>query len=146
MPAHKHAALMLQYAQDAQETDEPYLKWEARWNDVSGGTILSWKTCGDHPCWSVNKIYRRKQKTMIIAGKEIPIPLKEIPKSGKIYLAGSAYLHEMDVNSYDDFGSIDRQTVDRMLKAGIVHSTQEAALAHANALAKVTRDAIEEAK
>ena len=28
MTAHKHAALMLQYAQDAMETDRPWERWE----------------------------------------------------------------------------------------------------------------------
>ena len=30
MTAHKHAALMLQYAQDAAETDKPWKRWEVK--------------------------------------------------------------------------------------------------------------------
>ena len=30
MTAHKHANLMLQYAQDAMETDKPWERWEVK--------------------------------------------------------------------------------------------------------------------
>ena len=42
MTAHKHAALMLQYAQDAVETAKPWERWElrpmgsAQWHACSG--------------------------------------------------------------------------------------------------------------
>ena len=42
MTAHKHAALMLQYAQDAMETAKPWERWElrpmgsAQWHACSG--------------------------------------------------------------------------------------------------------------
>ena len=34
MTAHKHAALMLQYAEDAQTTDKPWELWEMRYDEI----------------------------------------------------------------------------------------------------------------
>lgn len=50
--AHVHAALMLQYAKDAMETDEPWVLWEFSENGV-------WMCCTDHPKWAWSTEYRK---------------------------------------------------------------------------------------
>ena len=68
MTAHKHAALMLQYAQDAAETEEP---WE-RWGYNHGDT---WQQCGKHPVWFVSSEYRRKPEIIKVGRHEFPKPI-----------------------------------------------------------------------
>ncbi len=54
---HKHAELMMQYAQDAMTTDKPWELWEARAHPKH-----DWFVMKGHPCWSVDFEYRRKPK------------------------------------------------------------------------------------
>ena len=51
--AHKHAALMLLYAQDAAETDRPWERWQARCEQ-------GWFALDDNPDWCGWWEYRRK--------------------------------------------------------------------------------------
>jgi hypothetical protein len=53
MSKHVHADLMLQYAQDAQETDKPWERWE-----VFG--LCGWGSCRSEISWSEYAKYRRK--------------------------------------------------------------------------------------
>lgn len=57
MTAHKHAALMLQYAQDALETDKPWERWQFRPDGVA-----VWCDFDGHfrPTWGDGTEYRRK--------------------------------------------------------------------------------------
>ncbi len=55
---HKHAELMMQYAQDAMTTDKPWELWEAR-----APRKHDWFVMKGDPCWSVEFDYRRKPKT-----------------------------------------------------------------------------------
>ena len=79
MTAHKHAALMMQYAQDAMETDKPWERWQfrvldtARWLDCANGTGFS-DLCA----------YRRKPRTMTYK-VTIPEPMREAPGIGEAY-------------------------------------------------------------
>jgi hypothetical protein len=60
MTAHKHAALMAQYAQDAAETDTPWERWE--WKRCDN----KWCQMSVNPGWATDYDYRRKpdsQKT-----------------------------------------------------------------------------------
>jgi hypothetical protein len=58
MTAHKHAAAMLQYAQDAAETDKPWERWEGALGDV-------YSTLDNNPNWSIALKYRRKQPATV---------------------------------------------------------------------------------
>ena len=59
MSKHVHADLMMQYAQDAMETDNPNERWEffnkhfCRWEPVG-----QWA-----PCWDEEEQYRRKPQS-----------------------------------------------------------------------------------
>ncbi len=54
---HPHADAMMQYAQDAMETDKPYERWEFINNNVA-----DWSGLGNQPAWDCNTKYRRKPK------------------------------------------------------------------------------------
>ena len=64
---HKHAALILAYAQDAAETETPWRQWQFRsnhksdWSDAIGALPFN----GDYD-------YRRKPRVIIINGIEVP--------------------------------------------------------------------------
>ena len=125
MTAHKHAHLMLQYAQDALETDKPWERWEFRVMDTEG-----WLDCGVGGIgFSDLCEYRRKPKTMTHT-VTIPEPMREAPKRGESY-----YVADMNETPfhymcwwYDD--EVDR----RNLKRGLCFATKEDAIAAAKAM------------
>ena len=128
MTAHKHAALMLQYAQDALETEHPERLWERRrpgeeWHPFGKGR---------QPSWDTESEYRRKPHTMTYTVM-IPEPLREAPKRGESY-----YVVDMSESSlyflhwwYGD--DADR----RNLKRGLCFATKEDAIAAAKAMMPV---------
>ena len=120
MNKHKHAELMVLYAQDAMETDEPWERWESRKceNNV-------WSDLDNHPCWFTHREYRRKQRTININGYEVPEPLREIPED-----AGHVY----EVDFYTGV-----KCLEAALRNGFVHATKEAAELHAEALLSFTK-------
>lgn len=125
MAAHKHAALMLQYAQDAAETETPWERWEV----LRGG---AWYGMTDHPIWAAMFEYRRKPRMININGHEVPEPVRESLKCGeKYWLACTTDVERFYWNSDDN----DRQ----WLADGLIHLTQEAAQTHVDALLSFTR-------
>ena len=76
---HVHADLMLQYAQDAQETDKPWLNWEFR------ATSKLWIDCNNSPSWDVVLEYRRKRKTHVVNGKEVAAPLDKVVEGQHVF-------------------------------------------------------------
>lgn len=79
MTAHKHAALMLQYAQDAAETDTPWERWEFK---TDGDT---WVELSKNPSWFEDRKYRRKPQVIRVGRHEFPKPITEKPKEGTVY-------------------------------------------------------------
>ena len=144
MTAHKHAALMLQYAQDAAETDTPWERWECKREGGNGEWLPLLKT---HPYWDVNFEYRRRPQVtkVTVNGKrmEFPRPLQTAPSVGtKFYypdtLGGRYALFEPvgPIRVGEDFGV-------EWVEQGIYHLTREAAQAHADVLNAVCRGDIE---
>lgn len=142
MTAHKHAALMLQYAQDAAETDRPWERWE--WWYSSANKFVP---CCRHPSWNANYEFRRKSQVtkVTVNGKrmEFPRPLQTVPSVGtKLYypdtLGGRLALFEPvgPICVGEDFGI-------EWMEQGIYHLTREAAQAHADVLNAVCRGDIE---
>ena len=128
---HKHAELMMQYAQDAMETSEPWRNWEAynthdrKWND-----------CSNYPKWYEHIEYRRKPKMISVTlanGETVSWP--EPHRAELEY--GDAYYY---VNSY---GTVAAESWDCLewesdiLSNGWLHLTEEAAKQHATALRKI---------
>lgn len=61
MTAHKHAALMLQYAKDAMETDKPWERWE--WRDIyHDGDDAPWGQLSFHPVWRMDSDFAASPK------------------------------------------------------------------------------------
>ena len=59
--AHKHAALMALYAQDAMETNEPWERWALFLPNGCG-----WVDCTSNPSWYDHIEYRRKPKMISV--------------------------------------------------------------------------------
>ena len=125
MTAHKHAALMLQYAQDAMETDKPWERW---WISTGGG----WRHCVGHPCWNEAYEYHRKPRTMTYT-VTIPEPLRVAPGYGQTFFIAApnsgAYYDEIPWEG-DDLDV-------RWLKRGLCFATAEDAIAAAKAMLPV---------
>ena len=135
MSAHVHAALMLQYAQDAAETDRPWERWEF---EVKSGV---WCNLSEHPAWLENKEYRRKPQVIRVGRHEFPKPISEAPEVGTEYWIVRAY--STGGQSAEKFvwgaGQIDYG----LLRNSLVHLSQEAAQAHADVLNAICRGDID---
>lgn len=129
---HPHAELMMQYAQDAMETDKPWERWQSRCQINSSEGL--WRDCKSNPAWCEGTEYRRKPRTININGFEVPEPLRTAPCEGtEVYLP-----------SLDGHGLVARKRFvdnifdDLRLKRGLLHLTKEAAEMHAKALLSFT--------
>lgn len=122
--AHPYAALMLQYAQDAAETDTPWERWEWRRNNA-----LFFKEFVTHPSWCSDNEYRRKPQTITVNGFEVPAPLKEMPQHGGVWLVLPHSEH------FTEFYSSDTSLWKLVaLSRGLFHTNREAAVVHAKAM------------
>ena len=121
---HPHAASMLLYAQDAAETDKPWERWEFK------GSNNGFNGCLKHPEWHENFEYRRKPRTITVNGIEVPEPIREEPKMGEKFFLVNLVSPTLVTafpwsnHSYDT----------EWLNKGLLHFTEEAAIAHAKAL------------
>ena len=64
MPAHIHAELMKQYAEDAMTTAWPWELWQV-FNTIYG----DWEDASKLPDWDDGRKYRRKPRTINIKAK-----------------------------------------------------------------------------
>lgn len=121
---------MLQYAQDAQETETPWERWEYKYEDEK------WKD-SDGPLHFYSDFqYRRKPRTININGIEVPEPMRNAPKHGSIYFFPRIELGDKYAFATQWSGDY----IDEMrLKDGICHATSEAAELHAKALLSFTK-------
>ena len=126
MTKHIHAELMLQYAQDAMETDKPWERWECCRSDGV------WDELSKHPMWTERMGYRRKPRTININGFEVPEPVREPLEDGDIYylISFADDIYEMEWRGHE--------SGKRWLNLGIIHLTREAAELHAKALLSFT--------
>jgi len=127
MTKHVHAELMMQYAQDATETDKPWERWQLFLDS-------GWHKLPTNPSWDSTSQYRRKPKVILINGIEVPEPMQEKPKNGTTYfvpnLDGESL--EAEVIWCGDFSDI------CWWHRGLCHYTKEAAELHAKALLSFT--------
>ena len=125
---HIHAAAMAEYAKDAAETDMPWELWEVSMTE-SGD---EYRNLFGHPDWAVTRKYRRKPKTILINGHEVPEPHRTPLKDGEVYWALSLFSGAISLRWADyDFDN-------SYLENGFVHLTKEAAVRHYNALKSFT--------
>ena len=122
MTAHKHAALMLQYAQDAAETDAPWERWE--WKGER-----EWNPLASEFAFSIHYEYRRKPKTLTYT-VTIPEPLREAPEVGTIIYIPTPLDEEL-ASLYGWYGN---QQDERLLNRGLCFATGEDAIAAAKAM------------
>lgn len=127
---HPHAESMLLYAQDALETDKPWERWEC--ND--GGT--EWYGLTNNPVWSLSVDYRRKPKTILVNGIEVPEPVRtSLEKYEQYWIAAPSVkgftLQVRWIEDNEDF---------RLLHSGLIHLTKEAAVLHSKAMLKPSQN------
>ena len=138
MTAHKHAALMLQYAQDAAETDKPWERWEYKIDGCNGGWLSVLNT---HPDWNVNFDYRRKPQVIRVGRYEFPEPITEMPKEGTIYWTiNLSRWHGFYAERYIWLQNGEDESC---IRQGLIHLTEDAAQAHADVLNAICRGDIE---
>ncbi len=124
MTAHKHAALMLQYAQDAMETDKPWERWELRPRGSE-----QWHACSGRISFNERCEYRRKPRTLTYT-VTIPEPLREAPENGEEYYVPCPFAPAF-CGSFEWYnGHLDRL----YLKRGLCFATKEDAIAAAKAM------------
>ena len=129
---------MLQYAQDAAETDKPWERWEF---NTDGYT---WVELSKDPSWLEDRKYRRKPQVIRVGRHEFPKPISigETPAIGTmLYLtefgtaaeAFTVWNCEWDEDPYN---------MARLI-GGVFHLTREAAQAHADVLNAICRGDID---
>lgn len=64
---HPHAELMMEYAEDAKTHAEPWKLWQ-----LKNKKQLVWSDCTSNPNWDIDLQYRRKPKTHLVHGVEVP--------------------------------------------------------------------------
>jgi len=134
MTAHKHAALMLQYAQDAAETDSPWERWEVKINNGE------WCELNSNPNWVDDWGYRRKPQVIRVGRHEFPKPISNAPLNTINYFLVTAWNGCFDVDADTWVNS----KLDNMrLESWRVHLTREAAQAHADVLNAICRGDVE---
>ena len=128
---HIHAELMLQYAQDAMETSEPWERWE--FYDDNGRI---WIALTSNILWYEDTRYRRKPKMISVTlmdGEVVswPKPNKTELKHGDVYYTVPASCDALQMQ----WGTVENDN--GRLKMGSVHLTKDAAEQHSYALFKI---------
>ena len=85
------------------------------------------------PLWEANAIYRAKPApapTIIVNGIKVPEPVREALRIGQRYWATSLTCGGLAINALWSNDPIDQ----RRFKYGLIHLTEEAAVAHAKAM------------
>ena len=124
---HIHADLMVQYAEDAKQYDQPWELWQH-------GDHETWTSCTTHPSWFTDHQYRRKPRTVQIGDIEVPEPCKVEPEDGQEYYiplltTAGASLRTWYGDKHDTYA----------LKSNLVHLDFQSAALHAKALVEVSK-------
>lgn len=135
MTAYKHAALMLQYAQDAAETDKPWERWEVKVNNGE------WCELNSNPKWFDYWEYRRKPQVIRVGRHEFPKPITEEPKEGTVYWT-------IEVDGWNGFYVehykwLKNGEDESCIRQGLIHLSESAAQAHADVLNAICRGDVE---
>lgn len=126
---HVHAESMALYAEDAKSHAEPWKLWQ-----IKTGSF-DWIGCKFSPAWDSSCEFRRKSKTHIVNGVEVPV-FEFTPKVGDKYYVANVGLPEF-------FDQWRRQSEDctftqRMLERGLLYPYTEegkqAAILHSKAM------------
>lgn len=129
---HPHAESMLLYAQDAAETNKP---WE-RWEYSVSGTDTDWYGLTVNPLWEPSVSYRRKLQTISVNGIEVPEPVRKPLKESETYWLAVPTNRNRAVSIV----WIDDKDDEYVLQCGLIHLTKEAAVLHAEAMLKPSKN------
>ncbi|PQQ23694.1 hypothetical protein [Photorhabdus hindustanensis] len=124
---HVHAELMLQYAQDAMKTDEPWKLWERLHIEVIG-----WEQCPHNPGWNPEFKYRRKPEMITVGKVSFPKPVDYKLKYNDEYFVVDLSVIRNLIWKNDNMDTY-------YLKLGVIHLTKEAAQQHFDALIKINK-------
>ena len=132
--AHPHAELMMEYAKIARTTDKPWTHFEVRQNDS-----CVWEAIHLPVCFYSHMEYRLKPepKTIRIGEYDVPEPVREPLENGTTCW----YPKLSNIDLIDGYIWCNDDTDVRMLSNGLIHLTEEAAKAHAEALLSLTKAA-----
>lgn len=129
---HIHAELMAQYAKDAKTSKTPWVLWE--YLDRDDG----WTTHRGAPGWYETSEYRRKPKTHVVNGVEIP-DLRVTPELGdKYYLADPASRTFFTRQNFVEH-RMEKLWVERGLTYEDTEEGKQAAILHAKAMLGMDR-------
>ena len=131
MTAHKHTALMAQYAQDWAETDEPWERWEVA---APGDKFVP---LFNHPYWHEECEYRHKPRTLTYT-VTVPEPMRETPEEDERYYFPS--LSAKDFYSWNTWDGDDMD--DRLYERGLCFATEEDAIAAAKAMLPIKQEEV----
>lgn len=126
---HPHAALMAEYAKDAAETAEPWLRWQ---RTARADCDAGWVDMVCHPGWDADHQYRRKPKTIRIGDRDVPAPLRVPPPVGT-----TVYVVNLSASDlWSEFAWLEGTdpVQVRLLQRGLLHTSKNDAIAHSNAL------------
>lgn len=137
MTAHKHAALMLQYAKDAMETDNPWERWEVRMA-ANVQPNAAFERLSYHPGWHTSNEYRRKPQTIKVGKWEFPKPIEQPLGYTDVYYYVTFYMKTAEFTPFSDTWTNNGVDNDR-LAGNLCHLSREAAQAHADALNAICR-------
>ena len=130
---YKHAELMMQYAQDAMETDKPWELWEMRFT-----TNKTWSNCTDGDMYfSLQLEYRRKPKMISVTLMDGEVVSWPEPYRGSMNINDAYWCFDGDKDLKSTYYWDDFECQKESLKNGMVHLTKEAAMQHAAALLKI---------
>lgn len=132
--AHPHAELMMEYAKIARTTDKPWTHFEVRQNDS-----CVWEAIHLPVRFYSHMEYRLKPepKTIRIGEYDVPEPVREPLENG----ATCWYPKLSNIDLIDGYIWCNDDTDVRLLSYGLIHLTEEAAKAHAEALLSLTKAA-----
>jgi len=125
-----HAALMLEYAKDWAETDRPWERWQLQHSTGEWHTFTKYL---GHPRWDKHTQYRRKPKVITINGHEVPEPYR-----GALLDDVTYYVAHIDSPCLFTETAACTQFAEDCHARGLMHTTKEAAIAHAKALLSFT--------
>lgn len=126
---HPHAELMLQYAQDCAIDKDAWKNWQ-----IKERFQFDWVMINGHPTWSERLEYRRKPRTIVIGGMEVPTPETREPKNGTVYYQTNPQSEDL----YSEFEWVRDRFDLTVLQTGMLHLSKENAIIHAKALIKIS--------
>lgn len=129
---HPHAELMMAYAEDAKTNAEPWKLWQSRnWQQKPDES--SWIDCKFMPEWDIHCEYRRKPKTHLVHGVEVP-DLRIKPDPDKGYYAPHVTIDNLVVEFCNDGDHFDKHLISHNLCYEHTEAGKQAAILHAKAM------------